>query len=58
MEDTLFANVYVSKMITKMYVCQDDEGKTGPFLDELRGQFKNEKMAYVEDVKQELENVS
>lgn len=33
---------------------EDDEGRTGPFLDEVRKWMKQDKMNYVEDIKQQL----
>ena len=33
---------------------QDDEGKTGPFLVELKKQWKQDRHDYVDDIKKEL----
>lgn len=33
---------------------QDDEGKTGPFIDELRHQVTMERLKYVDDIKAAL----
>ncbi|KAJ8302492.1 hypothetical protein KUTeg_018888 [Tegillarca granosa] len=38
----------------KEFFKEDDEGRTGPFLDELRKYMKQERLKYVEDVKQAI----
>ena len=35
---------------------QDDEGKTGPFLDEIKKFMKEEKERYVSEIKTQLDN--
>ncbi|KAK3085940.1 hypothetical protein FSP39_011055 [Pinctada imbricata] len=35
---------------------EDDEGKTGPFLDEVREYMKQEKIKYTEEIKQQLDS--
>ena len=37
---------------------QDDEGKTGPFLDEYRTQYRGDRHAYVEDIRKQLGTTS
>ncbi|KAK2189473.1 hypothetical protein NP493_106g07058 [Ridgeia piscesae] len=37
---------------------EDDEGKTGPFLMELKKQWKLERHAYIDDIKAEMEGVT
>ena len=33
---------------------QDDEGRTGPFLDEVRKWHKQERMTFVDEIKEKL----
>ncbi|KAL5022681.1 hypothetical protein ScPMuIL_001836 [Solemya velum] len=42
----------------KTLFLEDDEGQTGPFLDEVKKWLKHEKVSYVEEIKTQLEGIS
>ena len=37
---------------------QDEEGKTGPFLEEFRSQLTADRLAYVEEIRKQLATIS
>ena len=52
--------IIIIRSIVNSWWCrlQDDEGKTGPFLDEFRTQLRNDRHAFVEEIRKQLGTTS
>ena len=52
--------IIIIHLISNWWCCrlQDDEGKTGPFLDEFRTQLRNDRHAFVEEIRKQLGTTS